>query len=156
MEKRAPILPDFSSLPQAVHGSTEEKFLLQGRRRASSLPPRLGTTKFATTEGVGNAVFEDFGPRKTGFSSTMVFSPTILAKEDIEGMKGNEGSSSCGRLSSVGISFLGISKPGKGLPSEGTLVLSSSIPFISSSTLYQSLLPASGPLISQPNPWKES
>ena len=68
MEKRAPIqLLDFSSLLRAVHGSLEEEFLLQGRQRASSLPPRFETTKFVTAERVGNVDFEDFGPRKTCF-----------------------------------------------------------------------------------------
>ena len=72
-------------------------------------------------------------------------------------MKGNEGSSSYCSLSSVGISFSDISKLGKGLPLERMLVPSfSSIPFISSSPLCQSLSPASGPLLSQPNSWKES
>ena len=73
-------------------------------------------------------------PEKPVFSFAVGFSPSVLAKEDIEGMKGNEGSLRCCRLSSVGISFLGLSKPGKGLPLEGTLgPSSSSIQFISSS-----------------------
>ena len=104
-------------------------------------------TKFVTVEGVGNVDFEDFGPRKTYFSSTLGFSPSVLAKEDIEGMKGNEGSSSCCRLSSVGISFSRLSKPGKGLPLEGKLgPSSSSIPFISSSPLSESFTNL-GPLV---------
>ena len=114
-------------------------------------------TKFVMAEGVDNVDFEDFGPRKTRFSSAMGFSPSVLAKEDIEGMKGNEGSLRSCRLSSVGISFLGLYKLGKGLPSEGTVGPSySSIPFISSSSLCWSLSSTSGPLLSQPNSWKES
>ena len=120
---------------------------MKGHRTASGLPLSFETTKFVTAEGVDNVDFEDFGPRKICFSYAVGFSPSVLAKEDIEGMKGNEGSSSCCRLSSVGISFSRPSKPGKGLPSEGTLgPSSSSIPFISSSPLCRSLSPTSDPL----------
>ena len=111
-----------------------------------------------------------FGPRERGDSSGLGFSPTVLAKEDfegrkgdegfsppvlekedIEGTKGDEGPSDCSRLCSVGFSSLGLSKSGEGFLSGGTFVLSSS-----STPLHRRFSPTSDTLISYPNSLRES
>ena len=106
-------------------------------------------------EGSSHTVLakEDFKGRKGNEG----FSPTILAKEDIKGMKGDKGPLSYSRLCSVGFSSIGLSKPGEGFLSEGTLVLfSSSTPYVSSSHLHQCFSPTSDTLILHPNSLRES
>ena len=73
-------------------------------------------------------------------------------------MKGDEGPLGCCRLCLVGFSSIGLSKPGEGFLSEGTLVLSSSstTPFFSSSPLHRRFSLASDTLISHPNSLRES